>query len=190
MSNFPTSESTPLALTTSVFPDWSRGVRSGWTFENAMSTAQSGLEQRFNRRTAPRKTMELTVAGLSRARNEGIIEILENRTAGPLLVPWFPEGLRVSTTMGSGTSVQLEVAPLSDWMPDDTDRVLIGDELRVVTGISDRTLTLEAMGGATLWSAGTWVFPMRLAAIDRPEEAVNLIRFDAAEQNLRFVQFA
>lgn len=187
MSAIVDSEDTPLSLTTTVFPDWAAEVvhRTSWTTN--ITKATSGLEQRQSASSRPRKTMEFTVDALSRAASQDIMSALENRGAGPLLVPWFPEGLRVSTTMSSATSVLVEVAPLDDWLPEG-GKVLIGDQIRTCTGISNRTLTLQAMTGAELKAAGSWVFPMRLAAIDRPDDSASIIRFDAARTSLRFVQ--
>lgn len=181
-----TSEDTALVLTTTVFPDWSQGVRSFYTYEGATITAASGNEQRTSRRARARKAMEYTVDGMTANQSRDIFSVLENRGAGPLLVPWFPEGKRISVTMSAVTQAQVEVDPLDDWL-EIGDRILIGTDLREVTGIADRVLTL-ATGTFTLWPSGTWAFPMRRAAIDRPEDSVAVIRFDAVAQRLRFVQ--
>jgi hypothetical protein len=187
MSSVTDSEDTELVLTTTIFPDWAQTVvhRTSWSTTTFVAT--SGLEQRSAKSSRPRKTMELSIDAMTRAQSQDIMSVLENRGAGPLLVPWFPEGLRVSTTMGGANSVQVEVAPLDDWMPQGA-KILVGNQVRTVASVSNRTFTLEALTGATLWPAGTWVYPMRLAAIDRPEDSASIIRFDAARQSLRFVQ--
>jgi hypothetical protein len=187
MSAITDSEDAVLVLSTSIRPDWAQGVTNELKYTTAITTSHSGIDQRSSRRVTARKVMEFTVDGLSRAQSQEIFSVLENRGRGALIVPWWAEGLRLSVTMSAGTSCQVEVFPLADWL-DIGDRILIGTDIRIVTGITGRVLTLQALGGAILWPAGTWAYPMRLAVMDRPEKAASIIRFDAARQELRFVQ--
>jgi hypothetical protein len=182
------TEADPLVLTTSIFPDWSQGVLASLSYASSRSASRSGLEQGHSRGKHAKKSLELTVDGMGQEAALDIFSVMENRGRGPLLIPWFSEGLRLSSSIaGAATSAQVEVAPLGDWLPGNAGQVLVGTYLRTVTGIADRVLTFAADGSAPAAAAGTWIYPMRLAAIERPDDSLAIIRHDAARQRLRFV---
>jgi hypothetical protein len=188
MSAIPDSDDSPLVLTTSIFPDWSEGVRNFTIWTGGQNQTRANLEQRISHSATAQKAMEITVAGLNQAQAENLFSTMENRGRGPLLVPWFPEGLRLSSSIAAAAgTAQAESAPLPDWLKGNAGSVLIGTHRRTVTSIVDRVLTFEADGSAPAVPAGTWIFPMRLAALDRPDDSLTIIRHDASRQNLRFI---
>jgi len=188
MSSVTDSNDTALTLTTSIFPDWAQGVRHFTTRPVQVNRSRSNIQQRISRSTRAKKAMEITVDGLNQAQSENLFDTIENRGRGALLVPWFPEGLRISVGMASTTELQLEVEPLDDWGTATGTQILVGTETREIVSIAGRVVTLTADGGATQQDAGTWVYPMRRAVLDRPDDALTVIRHDAARQKLRFIQ--
>lgn len=183
----PDSEDTATQITNRIEPDWARGVTHFLTWKTDTTRSTGGIEQRTSRRATGRKAMEFFVDGMDQARAIDLLGTHEGWADGPLLVPWWPEGLRLSIDMVSVTEAQVEVEPF-DWATVG-DQILIGDEVREITNIVDRVVTLQALGGSTQKTAGTWVYPMRRAALDRPDAAVRMIRHDAAREVLRFVAF-
>lgn len=184
------SEDTPNELTSQVYPDWWAGIDHFTAYRSQANRARSGSEQRVSGGPRCWKAMEYVVDGLNQAGAINLMASLENRGRGPLLVPWWPDGLRLSTTMATVNSAQVEVTPLADWLAGGSNpKVLIGDQVRTVTGLVDRTLTLAALTGAVQYGAAIWVYPMRPCALDNPDDALTIIRHDSKRQRLRFVAF-
>jgi hypothetical protein len=181
------SEDAPTTVTTELAPDWSQGVSNFVKYRTQMQQARSGVEQRRALRNHGKRVQEYFIDGMTQAETENLLEQLDTRSSGAFLIAWWAEGLRLSITMATVNTAQVETEPLADWAGVG-DTILIGDETREISAISGRVLTLVAKSGATQKAADTWVYPMRLAVFDRPDETLTLIRHDAARQAIRFVE--
>ena len=129
--------------------------------------------------------MSYTVSSARLTANADIIAEQAARVAGPLLVPWWPDGLRISITMGTVDTAQLEVAPGLDQGMDAGDTILLGTAVRTIASRATKFLTLVTLGGSVQEPANSWVYPMRRCIL-RDQGALVNVRHNSHDLRLRF----
>ncbi len=184
---YPTSDDTPTQL--AIMPDWGEGVRQVLIYRTDILRSRAGIEQRSQRMTRPKLGLEYVATATDEPARRRIETILAT-SRGPLHVPWWTSGVKLSVAMTAATSLTLEHVPIAE----DFDQVAlvylwdrtVGGEWRTVASRAGAVLTLTSSGVHTLFPAGSWCFPVRLAVRDRDDSLLETAHQRAASDRLLF----
>lgn len=173
-----------------VMPDWAVPIRQRTVYRTEVVRSRRGLEQRTQHRRRPVVAMEYTAAGIhdeiARRRLEGILKQYRK----PLLVPWWPNGVRLLEAMTDDVSVLVASNPIAEeWDRDGWvylwDRAT-GAEFRQLADRDGRTLTLIDEGPHLRFPIGAFIFPVRLALREKGDAILNPNRHRTNPESLSF----
>tara|TARA_R110000796_G_C14571530_1_gene435821 strand:- start:55556 stop:56119 length:564 start_codon:yes stop_codon:yes gene_type:complete len=181
----PDSTDTPTRLLGEIAPDWRVPVLSFQNYATKVARTKNGREQRVSFRPSARRVQTYTLSSARIAAGEDQVAEHADRMAGPLEVPWWAEGLRLSVTMATVNDAQLESEPGTDQGFEAGDSILVGDAVRTIASRATKFLTLDSMGGSVQETTGTWCYPLRVC-ISRDTGALQNIRHDKSDVRLRF----
>lgn len=144
-------------------PAWEMGVQLDQTLAADIQTSRSGLEQRQARTSRSRLRLTYS-AHLTAAQRADRIERMLAEVRAPLQVPIWPKGGLVSAmadvaTLTLGRTAGIDYYQPGHWILLTTATAL---QFRQIASRAGAVLTLEAMVGATLFPAGSRVYPCRL----------------------------
>lgn len=187
--NIRTSNETPTILGLEVEPDWSAQVFEIEEFlVTALKKTEAGKEQRLAWRPKPQRIMRYTVASTRIAEHADYITTVLGHSRGPLLVPWWPDGLRLAIDMPDADNLQLEIPPGVCHDIAAGGSMLVGGVPREVASIATKFVVLVSDPAGEAATQGAWVYPMRLAIMVDAGGALNRLRYDESAQAIQFME--
>jgi hypothetical protein len=183
------TDDTPTKL--AILPDWNRRVRLVEEWDSNATRSFAGKEQRSAKRVKPIYRLEYFRSGMTETEARRRLLAIRSEFEGPLIVPFWPDGGVLASTMT--TPVSDDVAVLENALPDGYDspfEVYIydeanGGEFRTVTSVSGASLTLD--GSSTLYTTGAFVFPCRKVIREIDAEGLNSINAETGIERIRYL---